>query len=127
MKDLDPIASETGKNIGMDNAALGAPSGWQDQAVALIRKLAQSRPYTTSAWTISGWPVAPPPEPRALGPAFVAAASAGIIASTLHFVRTFQTTRHRAPVRVWKSNLCVIGQPFDEDKLLSRQPAQVQA
>jgi hypothetical protein len=126
MKDLDPIASETGKNIGMDNVALGAPPGWQDQAVALIRKLAQSRPYVCAddLWAAG---LAPPPEPRALGPAFVAAASAGIIASTLHFVRTFQTTRHRAPVRVWKSNLCVIGQPFDEDKLLSRQPAQVQA
>ncbi len=120
VKDLNEIVSEAGKIVGMADAARGAPDGWMDAAVSVIRHLALVHPYVCAddLWA-AGLP--PPPEARALGPAFTRAKGKGIVEATGIFVRTKQSTRHRAPVRVWRSALYgVAGAPFDESKLLSR-------
>ena len=120
---IDATASQLGKDLGIANAEKGAPPGWIDEAVAVIKSVAGRYPYLISddLWA-SG--LTAPGNSRALGSAMRAARSAGYIEKFPHFVLTHQATRHRAPVQVWKSKL--FGShpwPFDEKTLLSRAKA----
>ncbi len=128
MKQLDENLSETGRQSGMADAVAGTPAGWTQQAIDLIRQLALHHPFLCAddLWAAG---LQPPPEARALGPVFVRARSIGILKATPMFILTTQVERHRAPIRVWRSQLY---QPefavsFDEALLPSRQPPKVSA
>jgi hypothetical protein len=122
---IDPIASELAKETGIANAETGSGPDWQEQAVALVKKLAESHSYIVSddLW-VSG--LAEPGDSRALGAAMVTAKRKGYVSPTMMFVLTHQASRHKAPIRVWRSKLRT-GGDFQESRLLSRAKAAIAA
>lgn len=118
---IDAAAGELGKLQGIANAETGSGPVWQDEATALIRRLATDHPFLISddLWA-SG--LTEPGDGRALGAAFVRAKTLGYIAPTMQFVITHQASRHHAPIRVWRSKLRT-GGDFQEHRLLSRAKA----
>jgi hypothetical protein len=118
--ELDPLASEAGKQEGMENVERGAPPGWMSQATAIIRWLALRFEYVTAddMWAKG---LEHPGEGRAIGPAMKRGEKLGLIEPTREFVLTVQSRSHRAPMRVWRSRL--YGGPpsiFSEETLYSR-------
>lgn len=83
----------------------GAPDGWMDAAVLLIERTARLRSTFTSddVWEAG---LEPPPEPRALGAAFTKAVRLGYIERTGTFTTTRRSSRHAAPIAVWRSRIC---------------------
>lgn len=120
-KKLDATASELAREDGIRRVTTGSPAGWQESAVAVIKSVAQRFSHLCSddLWA-SG--LTTPPESRALGAAMRVANTLGYIRSTDEFVLTHQKSRHRAPIRVWKSLLAAEA-PFEERNLLSRRPS----
>lgn len=118
---IDKIAGEIGKDRGIANAEVGSGPEWQEQALALVKRIAADHPYLVSddLWA-SG--LTDPKDARALGATFVRAKRLGYIVPTLQFVITHQESRHHAPIRVWRSKLRV-GGDFQEHRLLSRLKA----
>ena len=116
---IDPVAGEVARDRGIANAETGSGPEWQEQALALIRRIAGERSFLVSddLW-VSG--LAEPKDGRALGATFIRAKNLGYIAPTMQFVITHQVSRHKAPIRVWRSKLR-IGGDFQESKLLSRK------
>lgn len=124
MTKLDAQAGEAGKLAGMAAAEAAAAAGWISAAIAAIRWLSLRYPFLCSddLWAAGlGRPV----EPRALGPCFIRAHKLGLVDPTSRFVLTLQSSRHRAPIRVWRSKL--MGEcGFVEGGLYSRQLRAVQ-
>lgn len=123
-KTIDATASELGKELGIANAGGGAPPGWMDEALALIKRLAAAHAFICAddLWAAG---LSDPPEPRALGAVMRNAKTAGYIEPTKTFISTHQATRHHAPVRVWRCKLYAgsvgVDLSFSEPALLSRR------
>ena len=119
---LDKDAGEVGKLHGISNAEHGSGHEWQAAAVDAVRSLAVRHPFLCSddIWA-AGLP--DPGEPRALGAAMTSARKLGLVVPTKIFVLTHQATRHRAPVRVWRSSLYpgAAALTFVEEDLPSRR------
>jgi hypothetical protein len=122
---IDANAGEIGKLEGITNAETGSGPDWQEQAIALVKKLAESHSYIVSddLW-VSG--LTEPGDSRALGAAMVTAKRRGYVTPTMMFVNTHQASRHKAPIRVWRSKLRT-GGDFQESRLLSRAKAAIAA
>ena len=117
---INVVASDVGMREGIRRVE-DASDDWQTHAITRIRILAMENPYLCSddVWHTG---LEDPGEPRALGAAFQTAARLGIISATTTYIRTHQKSRHRAPVRIWRSKLCDADTMFDEQYLPSRQP-----
>lgn len=90
------------KAKGMYDAETGADPEWRVRAArAIIRVAKEKETFTTDDVWLTG--LDKPREPRALGPEMASAQVAGIIEATNVFKLTAQASRHRAPVRFWKS------------------------
>jgi len=118
--ELNQAASEAGKVEGMSNAEKGAPEGWIEQAVEGIRWLALRFPFVTAddVWAMG---LSHPRESRALGPCFTRAKQLRLVEPTKEFVLTIQSSRHRSPIRVWRSLLSGRCDEFTENALYSRE------
>jgi len=121
MGELDRAASEAGKREGMADAEAGAPVGWIEQAIEVVRWLALRYQFIVAddVWARG---LDHPDEARALGPVFKKAQAMGLVEPTEEFVKTHQAARHRAPVMAWRSRL-FSGEraEFSEDNLYSRR------
>jgi hypothetical protein len=122
---IDADAGEIGELEGIANAETGSGPDWQEQAIALVKKLAESHSYIVSddLW-VSG--LTEPGDSRALGAAMVTAKRRGYVTPTMMFVNTYQASRHKAPIRVWRSKLRT-GGDFQESRLLSRAKVAIAA
>jgi hypothetical protein len=90
------------KAKGMYNAESNADPEWRVRAARAIIKVAKEKELfsTDDVWKTG---LDKPREPRALGPEIASAQAAGIIEATNIYELTAQASRHRAPVRYWKS------------------------
>lgn len=87
---------------GMFNAESNADPEWRVRAARAIIKVAKEKElFSTDDVWLTG--LDKPREPRALGPEIASAQAAGIIEATNIYKLTAQASRHRAPVRYWKS------------------------
>lgn len=76
--------------------------GWLDKALETIRSVALAKhEFTADDIWQSG--LEPPRESRALGAAFTKVQREGLIEATTSFKSTTRTSRHAAPIRVWRS------------------------
>jgi len=103
-KSLNPSLGEYLKAKGMHDAESGADPAWRVRAARAIIKVAKEKELFTAddVWATG---LDRPREPRALGPEMASAHGAGIIEPTMTFKLTAQASRHRAPVRMWRSLL----------------------
>lgn len=83
----------------------GAPDGWMEAAVALIERTARLKARFTSddVWDAG---LEAPREPRALGAAFTKAVKLRLIERTGEFTTTRRSSRHAAPIAIWRSLVC---------------------
>ncbi len=101
---FDPELGERARDEGILRAADGAGEEWLRLAYAAIVALARScDSFTADHVWASGLPK--PDEPRALGAVMLRAQRDGVIEPLRVFRQTAQASRHRAPVRVWRSLL----------------------
>ena len=86
----------------MRRVAHNASPDWKEEALAVLARVAKTMPELT---TDDVWHLVKEVthEPRAMGPVMKAGATAGIIEATDRFKLTDRPSRHRAPVRVWRS------------------------
>lgn len=82
-----------------------ASSEWRAAASKAIADVARAKPFFTAdhVWATG---LARPHESRALGPEIKRAARAGVLEPTDTFKLSAQASRHRAPIRVWRSLVC---------------------
>lgn len=107
---LDAQRGQRLKEHAMRSVEEGADLKWRKAADKAIRKVAEThRSFTADDVWATGLPK--PREPRALGPELAAAERFGIIAATKRFRLTAQASRHRAPVRVWRSKIYKVKNP----------------
>lgn len=99
---LNAALGEYLKAKGMHEVESHADPEWRVRAARAIIKVAKEKELfsTDDVWATG---LDKPREPRALGPEIVSAQTAGIIAPTNVYKPTSQASRHRAPVRFWKS------------------------
>jgi hypothetical protein len=106
---FDIPEAERRRDEGMGRAEQGAPPTWQEAAERAIRFVAEHQPQLTSEdiWFCLdrwGWPL--PREPRALGPTMRSAdVTSHWIHATDQFVLSERPSRHRAPIRVYASQI----------------------
>lgn len=93
------------RDDGMARAEAHASPEWRAAASAAIADVARGFPFFTSdhVWATG---LARPRESRALGPEFKRAQFAKILEPTDTFKLSAQASRHRAPIRVWRSLVC---------------------
>lgn len=90
------------KERSMARVESNADPAWRRAAAQAIMKVAKER-ETFTADDVWATGLVRPPEPRALGPELASAERFGLIEATKDFKLTAQASRHRAPVRVWRS------------------------
>ena len=93
-------AAEKARDEGMERALKAAPTEWVEIANSMLHRLAREQDTLTAddVWDLIG----PPPEPRALGAVMRDCTS---IEATTDFVLSRRRSRHRAPIRVWRSTV----------------------
>ena len=101
---FDPVAGELARDEGIERASEGAGEEWFRDAYRAVVELARSCDAFTSdhVWATG---LRKPEEPRALGAVMLRAQKDGVIEARREFRQTAQASRHRAPVRVWRSLL----------------------
>ena len=99
---LDLMLGDALRDAAIRRVADNANPDWKVEAVRVVSTVAQRMPeFTTDdVWHLIEEVTH---EPRAMGPVMKAAAAAGLIEATDRFKLTERPSRHRAPVRVWKS------------------------
>ena len=83
------------------------PEWWEDAFDAVQWCAEHHAAFTTDAVfsRLAQLGVAPPREPRAMGPLMKAAERAGLVRPTSAFRATTRASRHAAPVRIWRSEV----------------------
>jgi len=106
---FDAAAAQRAKNEAIGRADANADAEWKAQVDDAIRHVAYTQPTLTSedVWRVlegrllfSGRRAH---EKRAMGPRMKRAQGAGLIEPTEDFVLSEAVSRHRAPIRVWRS------------------------
>jgi len=106
---FDAVAAQRAKNEAIGRVDANANAGWKAQVDDAIRQVAYAQPTLTSedVWRVleERFPASGhlPHEKRAMGPRMKRAQGAGLIAPTEDFVLSEAVSRHRAPIRVWRS------------------------
>ena len=90
------------RDEAMDRAERAAADGWNADARALFRAVAERLEYLTTddVWEAG---LEPPREPRALGSIVRAMTKAGVIEPTAHHITCRRPSRHSGTVRVHRS------------------------
>lgn len=106
--------AEARRDDGMTRAAESSGEGWHRYAVAFIEEYARGhdRVFVDDLWE-SG--LERPAQPKALGPAMLAASRAGIIAKTGEYRPSVSS--NLLPKPVWRS-LVYDGRPIDDGTFL---------
>lgn len=104
---LDAYAAERAKLDALERVDAHADTEWKITALEVVKSCAAQMPeFTTDdVWQALAKIAIGTHENRAIGPVMNAAARAGYITPTDRFQNCNRVSRHRAPVRVWKSNL----------------------
>jgi hypothetical protein len=97
-----------GREQGMQQAEAHASEEWKEHVMLAICLTAVRNQYFTSAlvWEQVNESTH---EPRAMGCMMRHAKKNGWIEPTDQFVASTRPSRHRAPLRVWKSNIYLVG------------------
>lgn len=101
---LDLFAATAARDEAIERAGQGAGEEWMEEALRVIRTIAETRAEFTTDRVWSLLPDAPP-EPRALGAAMMQARSRGWIERTDRTIPSTRPQCHRRPVRVWASKI----------------------
>ena len=104
---LDAYAAEQAKRAAQETVASHADGEWKTVALDAVKQVAQRKSELTTDDVLEilrAQPVATH-EYRALGPVMTRAAAAGYIRATDRFFASASVSRHRAPKRVWASQL----------------------
>lgn len=104
----DPEAAKEAAEEAIDRVRRHAEREWVEQALEAIKFLAENFKELTgdAVWLLLQLrDVDGPHEPRAMGAVFRQAGKAGWITPTDRYVPGVRPIDHRAPKRVWRSNL----------------------
>ena len=104
---LDAQLAQVERERALVQVDQNAAPDWKTVALAAVKHVAQTRrEFTTDdvLAILQSQPVATH-EMRALGPVMRRAADAGYIAATDRFITSASVSRHRAPKRVWSSQI----------------------
>ncbi|MGB5811744.1 MAG: hypothetical protein WBG86_14500 [Polyangiales bacterium] len=103
MNQLDMIESIKQRESAVKRSDEGANPGWKDEAYDAVMAVARARDTFTSdhVWQVLG--EGGTRDPRALGPVMRRVERDGYIAATDGWALCLRPSRHRAPVRVWRS------------------------
>lgn len=97
------------RDEGIAKADAAAKEDWKASAIAAVYVAAQThdRFTTTAVWALlaKDASITPTREPRAMGAIMRKAQKNGWIEPTDKFLNTNRASRHRAPVRIWRSLL----------------------
>lgn len=99
---FDSHAAEVARNNAID-AVSTANGQWIEEAVEALRQIAMQQDTLTSDDLARR--VALPQEGRAAGGAFSLAKKRGIIEKTDRFRNSARVSKHRSPIRIWRSLL----------------------
>ena len=104
---LDAYAAEQAKRAAQETVAAHADGEWKTVALDAVKQVAQRKREFTTDDVLAAMQDAPvwTHELRALGPVMTRAAAAGYIRATDRFVASASVSRHRAPKRVWSSQI----------------------
>lgn len=95
------------REIAIARADAAAKEQWKEDALAAVYICAElHKEFTTTTvwfWLSKDHNFKMPAEPRAMGPVIRRAHKLGWIEPTDRFVNTNRASRHRAPVRIWRS------------------------
>jgi hypothetical protein len=98
---VNPAAGETAKTNGMALALANTPIPWADACAAAIELMARRGTEFQAADLIAEGLVDEPDNPNRWGPAFLRAASAGVI-EPLAYAQSKRATVHRSICRTWQ-------------------------
>lgn len=104
---LHSVRARIARDHAISRADKHADEAWKEAALnAVIACAIEHAHFTTDAVIelLAGMDVHTH-EPRALGPIMRSAARSGYITATDRFENSASVSRHRAPKRIWKSNL----------------------
>jgi hypothetical protein len=97
---VDPAAGEKAKTDGMALALANTPDDWADRCAAAIEEMARRGVEFQAADLIAERLVDEPDSPNRWGPAFLRAASAGVIEAH-GYAQSKRATVHRSICRTW--------------------------
>lgn len=98
---FDPRGSESAREEAIRTVEKNADDAWKEAALNAVFLVANTQPRLISNDVFRFVEV--PREPRALGPVMRRAERIGWIEATDKFILSPAVTRHRAPVRIWRS------------------------
>lgn len=104
---LDQAIAENVKRASIAQAEDHADPDWRAYALAAVKQVAERYAEFSTDKVLEAMTAAPvfTHELRALGPVMVSAQRAGYIVATNRFENSASVSRHRAPKRVWRSQL----------------------
>ena len=101
---IDTTAGIKARETALQAVERGAPREWKDKALEAVRACCLGNPEFL-ADLVWQYLEDRPPEPRAMGAVMRKAEKAGYCSKTDRFKPTAVVANHRAPKRVWKSNI----------------------
>ncbi|MFE4697251.1 hypothetical protein ACFRIC_09175 [Streptomyces sp. NPDC056738] len=98
---VNPAAGDTAKADGMAIALANTPTDWGDRCADAIKEMARRGVEFQAADLIAEGLVDEPDSPNRWGPAFLRAASAGVI-EAFGYAQSKRATVHRSICRTWQ-------------------------
>lgn len=104
---LDQALAENTKREALKRVEAHAAPDWKTYALATVKQVAERFAEFSTDKVLEFMQDAPvwTHELRALGPVMMSAQRAGYIVATDKFIKSESVSRHRAPKRVWSSQL----------------------